>query len=97
MKEHHDRLQAEQRTQVQTFNWDEFFSGPIFKPLGISLGLMMFQQTSGVNVIIFHTVYIFQTAGSTIDERYATMIVGAVQLIFTIAAGFLVNRQRLFS
>lgn len=62
----------------------------IVKPLGISLGVMLFQQTTGINAIIFYTVSIFQTAGSTIDSRYATIIVGAVQLVFTVASGFLV-------
>ena len=69
----------------------DIFTGPVMKPLFVSLGLMLFQQTTGVNAIIFHTVSIFQSAGSTIDERSATITVGAVQLIFTVASGFLVG------
>lgn len=72
---------------------DALSSGPVIKPLAISLGVMLFQQTTGINAIVFYTVSIFQAAGSTIDERYATIIVGAVQLVFTIASGSLVNNN----
>jgi facilitated trehalose transporter len=37
-------------------------------------------------------VSIFQSAGSSIDSRYATIIVGFVQLLFTAASGFFVDR-----
>lgn len=66
-------------------------SGSVVKPLAISLGIMLFQQTTGINAIVFYTASIFQAAGSSIDGKYATIIVGAVQLIFTIASGFLVR------
>lgn len=65
----------------------------IVKPLGISLGVMLFQQTTGINVIVFYADDIFQAVGSTMDEKYATIIVGAVQLVFTIASGFLVRHS----
>lgn len=71
---------------------DILTSGPVVKPLAISLSIMLFQQTTGINAIIFYTVSIFQTAGSSMDGTYATIIVGAVQLIFTVASGFLVRR-----
>jgi hypothetical protein len=65
----------------------------IVKPLGISLGVMLFQQTTGINAIVFYADDIFQAVGSTMDEKYATIIVGAVQLVFTIASGFLVRHS----
>lgn len=71
---------------------DVLTSGPVVKPLAISLSIMLFQQTTGINAIVFYTVSIFQTAGSSMDGTYATIIVGAVQLIFTVASGFLVRR-----
>ncbi|KAK4011370.1 hypothetical protein OUZ56_020484 [Daphnia magna] len=67
-------------------------SGSVVKPLAISLGIMLFQQTTGINAIVFYTASIFQAAGSSIDGKYTTIIVGAVQLIFTIASGFLADR-----
>ena len=64
--------------------------GRVLKPLGISMGIMFFQQATGVNAIIFHTVSIFHMAGSKLDGRYCTIIVGFVQVVITIASGFLV-------
>ena len=88
IKEHQEKMSKSTQNKTQL---KDIFTGPVMKPLFVSLGLMLFQQTTGVNAIIFHTVSIFQSAGSTIDERSATIIVGAVQLIFTVASGFLVG------
>uniref|UniRef100_A0A182Q863 Facilitated trehalose transporter Tret1 n=1 Tax=Anopheles farauti TaxID=69004 RepID=A0A182Q863_9DIPT len=62
------------------------------KPLLISLGLMFFQQLSGINAVIFYTVSIFQSAGSTIDEKLCTIIVGVVNFIATFIATVLIDR-----
>lgn len=90
MKEHNIKVSAAMQNKTNLAN---LFTGPVLRPLAISLGLMLFQQTTGINAIIFYTVSIFKTAGSTIDERFATIVVGAVQLIFTIASGFFVTNQ----
>ena len=95
IKEHQKRManksnKNQNKSIAQQF-WDALTAGPVIRPLGISLGVMLFQQTTGINAIIFYTVSIFHTAGSTIESRYATIIVGAVQLIFTVASGFLVR------
>lgn len=93
IKEHQERIansSNRNKSIAQQFR-DVLTAGPVVKPLAISLGIMLFQQTTGINAIIFYTVSIFQTAGSTIDSRYATIIVGAVQLVFTVASGFLVR------
>jgi len=70
----------------------EFLKGSVWKPLGVSMGLMFFQQFTGVNAMVFYTVDIFDAAGSTIDGRYATIIIGVVQFVCTVASGFLVDR-----
>lgn len=62
------------------------------KPLMISLGLMFFQQLSGINAVIFYTVQIFKDAGSTIDENLCTIIVGVVNFIATFVATLLIDR-----
>ncbi|XP_029672765.1 facilitated trehalose transporter Tret1-like isoform X2 [Formica exsecta] len=63
-----------------------------FKPLLISLGLMFFQQMSGINAVIFYTVQIFQDAGSTIDENVSTIIIGLVNFIATFVAAVVIDR-----
>lgn len=94
MKENVERNITNDATSRQKTQIKELFTGPVLKPLGISLGIMLFQQTTGINAIVFYTVSIFQTAGSTLDGRYATIIVGFVQLVFTVASGFLVNQSK---
>lgn len=62
------------------------------KPLMISLGLMFFQQLSGINAVIFYTVSIFKDAGSTIDENLCTIIVGVVNFGAVFMATILIDR-----
>lgn len=57
-----------------------------------SLGLMFFQQFSGINAVIFYTVNIFQSAGSDIDPAIATIIVGVVQTLATYASSLLIDK-----
>ena len=97
IKENNYRIAAkQQQNQGQsssingTLQIKPFFDGQVLKPLGISLAIMLFQQTTGINAIFFHTVSIFQLAGSELDGRYCTIIVGFVQLVFTVASGFFV-------
>ena len=97
IKENNYRIAAkQQQNQGQsssmngTLQIKPFFDGQVLKPLGISLAIMLFQQTTGINAIVFHTVSIFHLAGSELDGRYCTIIVGFVQLVFTVASGFFV-------
>lgn len=62
------------------------------KPLLTSLGLMFFQQFSGVNAVIFYTVPIFKMSGSSIDPNLSTVIVGIVNIVATIGATLLIDR-----
>ncbi|XP_075212809.1 facilitated trehalose transporter Tret1-like [Lycorma delicatula] len=62
------------------------------KSLFISLGLMVFQQMSGINAVIFYSVDIFKAAGSTLDPSVCAIIVGVIQVIATYSAMMLVDR-----
>lgn len=57
-----------------------------------SLGLMFFQQVSGINAVIFYTNFIFESAGSTLKPSIATIIVGIVQTIFTVVSSMLIEK-----
>jgi facilitated trehalose transporter len=50
------------------------------KPLLVSMGLMFFQQLSGINAVMFYSVNIFRLAGSSINSNLATIILGTSQL-----------------
>ncbi|XP_014610094.1 PREDICTED: facilitated trehalose transporter Tret1-like isoform X3 [Polistes canadensis] len=62
------------------------------KPILISLGLMFFQQMSGINAVIFYTVQIFKDAGSTVDENISTIIVGIVNFLSTFIAAVVIDK-----
>lgn len=57
----------------------------------ISFGLMIFQQFSGINAVIFYTNDIFDAAGG-IDSGIATIIVGVMQVVATLVASLVVDR-----
>ena len=61
----------------------EFFSRPNIHPLLLTLALHFLQNWSGVNVIVFNTVDVFKTVGSSIDKYICTAIVGGVQVVAT--------------
>ncbi|CAD7085149.1 unnamed protein product [Hermetia illucens] len=58
----------------------------------ISLSLMAFQQLSGINAVIFYTVPIFKSAGSTMDASVCGIIVSAVQVLMTFGSSLLIER-----
>lgn len=70
----------------------EILKSSHIKPLFISLGLMFFQQMSGINAVIFYTTKIFEDAGSTIDSSLSTIIVGIVNFASTFVATTLIDR-----
>ena len=39
------------------------------------MALMLLQQFSGINSIIYFTVFIFQKAGSSMDKNLATIVI----------------------
>lgn len=62
------------------------------KAFVIAYGLMLFQQMSGVNSIIFYASDIFAKAGSVIPPNEATIIVGLVQVVAVFASTIVVDR-----
>jgi len=57
-KLHQEYLESERNISQNLIS--ELMKSKHFKPLLISLGLMLFQQMSGINAVIFYTVQIFQ-------------------------------------
>ncbi|KAL0276887.1 UNVERIFIED_CONTAM: hypothetical protein PYX00_004355 [Menopon gallinae] len=81
---------TEARENKATFK-DLISSNANINALVISLGLMLFQQLSGINAVIFYTASIFQAAGSDLDSNVCAIIVGAVQVVVTYFATLLVD------
>ena len=82
----------------ESFSWSEFKRPELSKPLIIALMIMVFQQLSGINCVMFYTVSIFKDAGLSETEsglansNVATVIIGAVQVMATLVACYLMDR-----
>ncbi|XP_049803573.1 facilitated trehalose transporter Tret1-like isoform X1 [Schistocerca nitens] len=85
-KNHLDSIKNAPASALDLFNRNNI------KPITVSIGLMFFQQLSGINAVIFYTVDIFRDAGSTIDGNLSTIIVGIVNLGSTFIATALIDR-----
>ncbi|XP_043268933.1 facilitated trehalose transporter Tret1-2 homolog [Venturia canescens] len=62
------------------------------KALVTCVGLMWFQQMSGIDAVLFYTVSIFQDAGSTIEPYIATIIIGIVEVVMSIVVAAVIDR-----
>jgi len=70
----------------------DIFRRPVLVPFALTFTLLIFQQVSGIDAIIFYTVSIFHSAGSQIDDHLATILVGLVQLVANFLSLFIVDR-----
>lgn len=87
-----EKMHVESERNASQSQFLELFKGNNFKPVLISLGLMFFQQLSGINAVIFYTVQIFKDAGSSVDENLSTIIVGLVNFISTFVAAMVIDK-----
>ncbi|KAK4877061.1 hypothetical protein RN001_009567 [Aquatica leii] len=58
----------------------------------ICFSIMFFQQAGGINAVIFYSGTIFETCGSTLDPKLATLVLGVMQMIATFIASAFVDK-----
>ncbi|GIY12990.1 facilitated trehalose transporter Tret1 [Caerostris darwini] len=78
----------------------EFKKPELYKPIVLSIGLVFFQQFSGINALMAYTVEIFEHAESSVDPSIAAAVVAGVQVIATAFGGALMDkcgRTKLFT
>jgi len=64
------------------FTFSDFRTKIVYRPLLVSLGLMVFQQFCGINAIVFNAEFIFEASGFHYKQA-AAAILGGVQIIAT--------------
>jgi MFS transporter, SP family, arabinose:H+ symporter len=73
--------------EIEKVNFSDLFEPRMFKILTFGVILAVLQQWSGMNVIFYYATKIFQEAGWSVnDALFNIVIIGAVNLIFTIIA-----------
>lgn len=72
---------------------DIFKSKGLTKALILSVGLVTFQQFSGICAILFYTQTIFAATGSTIPADISTIIIGIVQILGSFIGPALVDKK----
>ncbi|KAJ8006060.1 hypothetical protein DPEC_G00124340 [Dallia pectoralis] len=63
----------------------------VYKPLGVGIMLMLFQQLTGINAIMFYAQTIFEEAHFK-NSDIATVVVAATQVVFTAVAALVMDR-----
>lgn len=91
LREQRDALEATRRNGASFLN-SIMRSPAVKKGFIIAYGLMLFQQMSGVNAIIFYSSTIFSEAGASISPNTAAIIVGAVQVVSVFLGTFVVDK-----
>ncbi len=64
------------QSSSEKLTFSDFAKPVAYKPLVIVLGLMFFQQASGINAVIFYAKNIFKTAGFANDPSLPQILVG---------------------
>ncbi len=75
-------------------SYADLFQPWLRQPLIIGVGLMMVQQLTGINTVIYYAPTIFQMAGIQSESAAiaATVIVGIVNVLFTVVSIWLLDR-----
>ena len=63
----------------------------IYKPILIGMGLMMFQQMSGINAILFYLASVFSHAGFGDNVALPTIVVGVMLVVSTAVSCSLID------
>jgi sugar porter (SP) family MFS transporter len=77
----------------QGINYRAVFQKAVFPAVLVGIGLAVFQQFCGINVVFNYTTTIFKSVGVPQDgQLLQTVFIGGVNLLFTLLAMLLVDR-----
>lgn len=81
----------EMDNQQSRIKFCELFERRYALPLSIGIGLLLLQQLSGINGIMFYSTYIFKSAGIS-SANAASLGLGAIQVLMTGVAVWLMDK-----
>lgn len=86
--------EIERTISEETGTYRELLSRPLRKPMILAIMLAVIQQVTGINTVLYYGAIIFaEHAGASAEQAIGmNVLVGAVNLIFTIAALFTIDR-----
>ncbi len=90
-----ETLNSIQRTVVtkEKTGYGQVFQRAVLPAVIIGIGLAVFQQLCGINVVFNYTAKIFDSIGASQDDQLLqTVFIGAVNLTFTLVAMLLVDK-----
>jgi SP family xylose:H+ symportor-like MFS transporter len=89
-----EQTQAEEQEQQRRQGPSALWFGPGLRPaLALGIGLAVLQQVTGINVFLYYAPEIFKQLGLRMDAALLqTIVVGAVNLLFTVVAIWTVDR-----
>lgn len=90
-----DQLPANSaKAKIQgAYSREALFRRPVLVPFGLVIAILVFQQVSGIDTIIFYTVYIFHASKSSVGDYAATILVGLVQVIATFLSIIIIDKS----
>lgn len=86
------KVQVEQEQKNKGSFFDIFKSKGLRKAIMISVGLVTWQQLSGINIVLFFAQSIFTDAGVSLAPELCTIIIGIVQIFASGCTPLLVER-----
>ncbi|KAF8310974.1 glucose transporter [Clavulina sp. PMI_390] len=64
-------------------SWMDIFAPGIFRRVGLGMSLQAWSQLSGMNVMMYYIVYVFESSGVT--GRHATLVASSIQYALNVA------------
>lgn len=78
---------------VRPTSWKTLLDRSVLPAVGIGIGLAIFQQLCGINIVFNYTSTIFASVGADLNRQLLeTVAIGFVNLLFTIVAMWQVDR-----
>lgn len=91
VEEYEIRTAVEANQQQNRFRISDLIERRYALPLTIGIGLLLLQQLSGINAIMFYGTYIFKSAGVS-SSKVANLGLGAIQVVMTAFTAWLMDK-----